>query len=103
MFNLPIRSQPRDTIVYRQLDDIDGEQGMSQETIKKAIADKKMRCPQCKEPVQKYEKLVEMTSSIWDGAGDSKQETAGSKVTLICGNGSCDWKERTEFWSQYID
>jgi len=76
---------------------------MSQETIKKAIAEKKMRCPQCKEPVQKYEKFVEMTSSIWDGAGDSNSETSGSKVTLICGNNSCDWKERTEFWSQYID
>lgn len=29
-------------------------------------------------------------------------ETKGAKVTLICGNDSCGWKERTEFWSQYI-
>jgi hypothetical protein len=76
---------------------------MSQETIKTAIAEKKMRCPKCKEPVQKYEKFMEMTSSIWDGAGDSNRQTSGSKVTLTCGNGNCDWKERTEFWSQYID
>jgi hypothetical protein len=43
-----------------------------------------------------------MTASVWDGAGDSALETKGSKVTLICGNKPCEWKERTEFWSQYI-
>jgi hypothetical protein len=76
---------------------------MSLSTIKDAISSKKMKCPQCKAPVQKFEKFVELTDSIWDGAGDSKMETKGSKVTLICGNGSCDWKERTEYWSNYIE
>lgn len=76
---------------------------MSLSTIKNAIQNKKMHCPKCKGAVQKYEKYVEMTASVWDGAGDSNHETAGSKVTLICGNGVCDWKERTEFWANYID
>ena len=78
---------------------------MSLQIIKDAIAQNKMRCPTCKGSVQKFEKYVEMADSIWDGAGDSSRNmgTAGSKVTLICGNGSCDWKERTEFWNNYID
>ena len=74
---------------------------MSLQVIKKAIADQKMLCPQCKSPVTKFEKFVEMIESAYDGPGSGLDgETAGSKVTLICGN--CDWKERTEFWSQYI-
>ena len=75
---------------------------MTLQEIKTAIQSKKMRCPQCKEPVQKFDKFVEMVDSVWDGAGDSKVESAGSKVTLICGNGGCDWKERTEYWRNYI-
>jgi hypothetical protein len=81
----------------------EGEAVMSEKTLKTAIAEKKMKCPKCQQPVQKYEKFVEMMASIWDGAGDSKTETGGSKATLICGNAGCDWKERTEFWEQYID
>ncbi len=76
---------------------------MSLQTIKQAIADKTMLCPECKKPVKEFEKFVEMTASIWDGAGDSGHETKGSKVTLICGNKPCAWKERTEFWANYID
>jgi hypothetical protein len=76
---------------------------MSQEVIKKAIADKKMRCPECKEPIKAYEKYVDMISAVWDGAGDSNTEMGGSKVTLSCGNGSCQWRERTEFWQRFIE
>jgi hypothetical protein len=75
---------------------------MSLQVIKDAVSAKKMRCPECSGPIQKYEKFVEMVDSVWDGAGDSKIENAGSKVTLICGNEGCDWKERTEFWRNYI-
>jgi len=75
---------------------------MSQAIIKKAIADRKMLCPQCQQPVKEFEKLVEMTDSVWDGAGDSNLETKGVKVTLICGNQPCDWRERTEYWHNYI-
>ncbi len=75
---------------------------MSLSTIKTAIENGKMACPTCKKPVKSFEKFVEMTESVWDGAGDSALETKGSKVTLICGNDSCAWKERTEYWDQYI-
>ena len=76
---------------------------MSLQVIKQAIADKKMLCPSCKQPVKQFEKFVEMTDSVWDGAGDSALATQGSKVTLICGNDKCDWKERTEYWKNYIE
>jgi RNase P subunit RPR2 len=74
---------------------------MSLQRIKQAIADKKVICPNCDKPVQQFDKYVEKTASVWDGPGDSRLETAGSVVTLICG--SCDWKERTEYWSNYIE
>lgn len=76
---------------------------MSQERLKQAIADKKILCRKCKQPIQQYEKFVDMIASVWDGFGDSRLETAGSKVTLVCANGDCDWRERTEFWATYID
>lgn len=77
---------------------------MSQQIIRDAINNKKMRCPSCSQPIQKFEKYVEMADSVWDGAGDSNRtEFAGAKVTLICGNGSCDWRERTEYWNNYIE
>jgi hypothetical protein len=75
---------------------------MSQERVKKAIADKKMICPECKKPVQKYEKYQDLVGQVWDGAGDSFGSPAGSKVTLTCGNDGCEWKERTEYWENYI-
>jgi len=74
---------------------------MSFQQIKQLIADKKFKCPSCSSPVQKFDKFTEITQSVWDGPGDSGLETQGSKVTLICG--SCDWTERTEYWSNYID
>lgn len=74
---------------------------MSQAQIKQAIADKKIKCPNCKQPIQSFEKYSEMLATVWDGAGDSATETQGSKVTLICG--SCDWRERTEFWATFIE
>ena len=76
---------------------------MSLETIKKAISEQKFRCPKCKKPIKSYEKYVDMIASVWDGFGDSRLDTEGSKVTLICGNDPCDWRERTEFWSTYIE
>lgn len=41
-------------------------------------------------------------ASVWDGAGDSHTETEGSLVTLICANQGCNWKERTEYWENYL-
>ena len=74
---------------------------MSLQLIKKAIEDQKMRCPECKEPIQKWENYRDMIASVYDGPGDSRLDTEGSKVTLICG--SCNWKERTEYWSNYLE
>lgn len=73
---------------------------MSLQRIKQGIEERKFICPQCEKPIQQYDKFTEMTASVWDGAGDSDLATAGSKVTLICG--ACDWKERTEYWSNYL-
>jgi hypothetical protein len=76
---------------------------MGLQRIQGAIKDKTMKCPSCHQPVKQYEKYVDMVASVWDGPGDTRTETSGSKVTLICGNDGCDWKERTEFWEQFID
>ena len=74
---------------------------MSLQQFKQLISDKKVICPECKAPVQKFDNYKEVLDSIWDGAGDSNTEASGtSKVTLICG--SCDWQERTEYWSNYL-
>lgn len=77
---------------------------MSQDVIKQAVADKKLRCPDCGKPVTKYEKLVPMLESAYDGPGSGldQESSAGWKVTLICGNDGCSWKERTEYWSNYL-
>ncbi len=76
---------------------------MSLAKIKEALADKKLRCPTCKQPILKYEKYVDTVDSIWDGAGDSKIEYSGCKVTLVCDNNGCAWKERTEYWQNFMD
>jgi len=76
---------------------------MALQRIKLAIEEGRMKCPLCKKPVKQFEKYVDMVASVWDGPGDTRTETSGSKVTLICGNSGCPWKERTEFWEQFID
>ena len=78
---------------------------MSEKKLKEALTGKKIACPDCKMPITKYEKFIETCDSVWDGAGDSNRtlESTGSKVTLICANGSCTWKERTEYWQDMID
>ncbi|MBY0356953.1 MAG: hypothetical protein K2W82_03045 [Candidatus Obscuribacterales bacterium] len=76
---------------------------MSVEKIKGLISEKKIVCPKCKKAVQKFDKYVETMDSVWDGAGDSHTQAAGSKVTLICGNAPCSWQERSEYWENYID
>ncbi len=75
---------------------------MSLQVIKEAVANKKMLCPECKEPIQKFEKYAETIDSVQDGFNVQNIDSRGSRVTLICGNGSCPWKERTEYWNQYI-
>lgn len=73
------------------------------QVIKDAISQKKMICPECKKPIQKYDKFAETIDAVWDGFGDSRVDSRGSRITLICGNDKCNWQERTEFWAQYIE
>lgn len=75
---------------------------MSIDKFKKIIETQKLICPGCQNPIKSFEKYVETTASVWDGAGDSVMETGEAKVTLICGNPGCNWKERTEYWNNYM-
>jgi hypothetical protein len=74
---------------------------MTLAAFKKIIADQQLICPKCLKPIKQFEKYVEKMASVWDGAGDTSVETEGSVVTLICANGACAWKERTEYWDNY--
>ena len=76
---------------------------MSLEIIKEAIANKRIACPKCKQPVQKYEKYSETIDAVRDGFNVQEIDSHGSRVTLICGADGCDWKERTEYWQAMID
>jgi len=74
---------------------------MSLDKFKEALKAEQLICPTCQKPIKKFDKYVDRMASVWDGAGDSLTETAGSLVTLICGNDSCAWKERTEYWEDF--
>jgi len=77
---------------------------MSLQSIKQAIATEKMICPSCGKPVKQFEKYVDMIESAYDGPDSSlpSEGSGKSKVTLICANDDCAWKERTEYWANYI-
>jgi hypothetical protein len=76
---------------------------VSEAEIKQAIKNKTMHCPQCEKPITDYDKYTLMTVDVWDGPGDSRLGTGGDKVTLICGNEGCNWKERTEYWRNFLN
>ena len=40
---------------------------MSAEVIKTAIANKKMLCPECHQPIQKFDKYAETIDAVRDG------------------------------------
>jgi hypothetical protein len=75
---------------------------MSLKTIKDAIADKKMICPECKKPIQKFDKFAETIDAVRDGFNVIEIDSNASRVTLTCGNDGCAWTERTEYWIEYI-
>jgi len=75
---------------------------MSLQAIKEAIANKKMICPQCKKSIQKFDKFAETIDAVRDGFNVTEVDSRASRVTLICGNGDCSWRERTEYWLEYI-
>jgi len=76
---------------------------MSESTIRDAIAAKKMICPKCNKPIQKYEKFSETIDSVRDGFNRVDIDSNASRVTLTCGNDACDFRERTEYWANYIE
>ncbi len=75
---------------------------MSLQAIKDAIADKKMICPKCENPIQSYEKYAETIDAVRDGFNILEVDSLGERVTLICGNEGCAWKERTEYPMEFI-
>lgn len=75
---------------------------MSLQKIKDAIANKKMICPKCKNPVQKFDKYAETIDAVRDGFNIQEIDSLASRVTLTCGNEGCAWTERTEYWDSYI-
>jgi hypothetical protein len=75
---------------------------MSLQAIKDAIANKKMICPTCKAPIQQFTNYHETIDAVRDGFNVQQIDSNGERVTLICGNGSCSWKERTEYPMEYI-
>lgn len=75
---------------------------MSLKKITEAINNKKMICPECKKPIQKFEKYAETIDAVRDGFNVIEIDSHASRVTLTCGNGDCGWKERTEYWSELI-
>lgn len=75
---------------------------MSLPEIKKAIADQKLICPKCKSPIQKWEKYAETIDAVRDGFNVQEIDSLGFRVTLICGNGACEWSERTEYPMEFM-
>lgn len=75
---------------------------MSLKKIQDSIKNQKMICPECKKPIQKFEKYAETVDAVRDGFNVLEIDSHASRVTLTCGNGTCAWRERTEYWSEYI-
>lgn len=73
---------------------------MSAQVIKDAIANKKMMCPECGKPIQKFDKIAETIDAVRDGFNVVEIDSHATRVTLTCGN--CPWTERTEYWQNYI-
>jgi len=75
---------------------------MSLKAIENAIDNQKLICPKCKAPVKNYEKYAETIDAVRDGFNVQEIDSHGERVTLICNNSGCDWKERTEYPMQYV-
>jgi hypothetical protein len=75
---------------------------MSLKAITDAIANQKMICPKCQGPIKKYDKYAETIDAVRDGFNVIDIDSHGERVTLICGNDGCDWKERTEYPMEYV-
>lgn len=76
---------------------------MSQQEFKDAMANGKLICPKCKKSILKFEKYAETIDSVRDGFNIQEIDSHGARVTLICGNDPCTFKERTDYWIEYTD
>ena len=76
---------------------------MSEKKIKEAIENKKILCPDCSKPIQKYSKYSETIDAVRDGFNIVEIDSNSSRVTLTCGNDSCEWEDRTEYWEGLIE
>jgi hypothetical protein len=74
---------------------------MSEQLVKEAISNEKLKCPECKKPIRKYDKYADTIDSVRDGFNIVEIDSRASRVTLICNNEPCAWKERTEYWTNY--
>lgn len=76
---------------------------MSLQEFKTALEGKKLICPKCKKPISKFEKYAETIDAVRDGFNIQEIDSHGARVTLICGNDGCAWKERTDYWENFED
>lgn len=76
---------------------------MTEKMVKEAIASKKMKCPECGQPIQKWEKFSETVDRLRDGFNITEIDSYSTRVTLTCGNGDCPYRERTEYWANLIE
>lgn len=76
---------------------------MSLEEFKSAFENKKLICPKCGKPILKYDKYAETLDAVRDGFNVQEIDSFGARVTLICNNEACAWKERTEYWENFVD
>jgi thymidine kinase len=79
------------------------EDFMSLQAIKDAIANKKMICPKCKGSIQQFDKYANTIDAVRDGFNVLEIDSRGERVTLICGNEGCSWKERTEYPMEFVE
>lgn len=76
---------------------------MSLQEFKTALEGKKLICPKCKKPISKFEKYAETIDAVRDGFNIQEIDSHGARVTLICANDGCAWKERTDYWENFED
>lgn len=76
---------------------------MSLQAIQDAIASQKMICPKCKGAIKAFEKYAQTIDAVRDGFNVQEIDSHGERVTLICGNDGCAWKERTEYPMEFIE
>jgi hypothetical protein len=75
---------------------------MSLTEFKTAIESKSLICPKCKNAILKFDKYAETIDAVRDGFNIQEIDSHGVRVTLICANEGCTWKERTEYWENFL-